>query len=59
MQIKEIRQEKEISREELSKRTGIHSTLLWKYETGRITPGITNAQKIAEVLKCDIKDLLK
>ena len=46
-----------INQEELSKQTGISRVMLSKYFTGKSTPSLYNAYKIARALKCSIDDL--
>ena len=56
--IKLKRIEKEISTEKLSKMVGISRVSLYGYESGKKFPRPTIIGKIAEVLDCEIKDLI-
>ena len=39
--LKKLREEKEISFDEVSNKTGLAKSLLWRYETGKSEPGLS------------------
>ncbi len=36
---------------------GVDRITMWRYRTGRLTPSLDRAMKIADVLGCDLRDL--
>jgi len=57
--IQGVRREQKLTQEDLAYKTNLHSTYIGHIETGTYTPSIFVVWKIAEVLKMDLKDLLK
>lgn len=55
--IKQLRIEKKISQEDLEEITGISRALLSHYETGRSTPNVENALKLAKAFGVTVEDL--
>lgn len=55
-QLSEIMKRCSVSREELSYKTGISSSNLYYYLTGKSTPSLYNATKIVRVLECSLTD---
>ena len=53
-----IRKERKMTQTELSLATGIHRTLIAKYETGRTNPGAIRLRKLAAALGCKVDDLI-
>lgn len=56
--IKKYRTEKGISQDELAKKVGIHPTHLSRYERGLSVPSVEVAQKLSEVLKMSLDELI-
>jgi len=56
--IKEIREKKKISQEELGGRAGLHRTYIGYIEGGRYTPSIYTIYKIAKALGVELKELV-
>ena len=56
--IKLLRTEKGISREELGKKTGVHPNQLSKYERDQAAPSIDVAQRIAQALEVSLDVLV-
>lgn len=56
--LKRLREEKNISRQELSKATGVSTSSLGYYETNNREPTARALMAIASVLNCSIDDLL-
>lgn len=57
--IRRVRKEQSLTQEELAFKTSLHSTYIGHIETGTYTPSIFVVWKIAQVLKMDLKELLK
>lgn len=57
MKIKEIRERKKVSIEQLEISTGISKERISKIEAGEIDPSISEAEKIAQVLEVNIGEL--
>lgn len=56
--LKEIRTQKNLTRVELAKRTGLSRDVLWRYETGQRTPNSLALAKLMSVLEIyDIREL--
>ena len=53
-----IRKERKMTQTELSIATGIHRTLIAKYETGRTNPGAIRLRKLAVALGCTVDELI-
>ena len=56
--IKEARRRKKLTQEQLAEQLGVQRAVVSKYETGRITPSVKQAQKIAAVLDIPLLDLI-
>ena len=54
--VKEIRQEINISQEELSFRADLHRTYISSIELGKRNVSLINIEKIAKALECEITD---
>lgn len=54
--IRELRQAKGMSQEELAAESGLHRAYMWEVEKGR-NISIKTAYKIARALKVDLRDL--
>lgn len=52
------RKEKRLTVEALAKKTGLHYNTVISYELGRHRPRFDNLQKIADVLGCEVKDIV-
>ena len=57
--IKEIRKERGLTQEDLSKLTGITSAAIINIEKGHNTPSPNSIYKICEALKCNYDKLLE
>ena len=57
--VQRVRKEYSLTQEELAYKTNLHSTYIGHIETGTYTPSIFVVWKIAQVLKLDLKELLK
>ena len=53
-----IRKARKMTQAELAMATGIHRTLIAKYETGRTNPGAIRLMKLASALGCTVDDLI-
>ena len=51
----ELRKEKGITREHVSKVTGLNITTLWRYETERMVPTVDNLVKYLNVIGYDLE----
>ncbi len=56
--IKEVRQERKLSREQIARRIGVCQQTIEKYETGEIDISISKLSKISHVLNVGIMHLL-
>lgn len=54
-----LRRLKNVSVKELAKRAGISAMTVYRYETGKRTPDVGIAQRIAEALSVTVDDLIK
>lgn len=57
--IRKVRNDASLSQAELAHQVHLHSTYIGHIETGRYTPSMFVIWKIAQVLKMDLKELLK
>lgn len=48
-----------IGQDILSKRTGLSQGMISNYKRGRSIPSLTNAQKIANALSCELEELIR
>ena len=58
LRIKEIRQKKKMSQEELSFESELHRTYISDIERGNRNVSIKNIEKIAKALKVTLKDIM-
>ncbi len=58
IELKLIRIRKGLLQADLAKRLGVSQNTISMYETGNRFPSRTNLQKLAEVLECDIRDIV-
>ncbi len=58
LNIRKIREEKELSQEKLASLAGLHRTYIGQIERGEKNIGLKNLERIAKALKVSIKDLL-
>lgn len=56
--IKSIREERSMSRKQLSELTGLSSTAIFYIETDKRIPTMTTGKKIARALKCTLDELV-
>lgn len=59
MNIRERREALNISQTDLAERVGITPSAMCLYESGKRTPKVSVAFKIAKVLNCTIDELIK
>lgn len=57
--IRDIRQQKRMTQQELSQKTQIEQTVISRYETGRIVPSLTRLKQISDALEISLSDLVK
>lgn len=57
--IRKLRDEKNIQQAELAEKVGVSQAMICQIERGTKNPSLQVAVGIAEVLKCDIKELMK
>ena len=57
--IKEIRNRKGITQEQLANKIGVAQSLVAQYERGSKVPNLLTAKEMAKALECDINDFLK
>jgi len=58
LNIRKIREDKELSQEKLAALADLHRTYIGQIERGEKNIGLKNLEKIAKALKVNIKDLL-
>lgn len=56
--IKKYRRLAGITQKELAEKSGLSIGTIQGYEQGKYTPKIENAEKISEILNCDITDIM-
>jgi len=54
----EIRKEKGVTREELSREAQVNRVTLWRYERGKTIPNATNLKRIAIALNVTMDELI-
>ena len=59
MSIKEKREAAGMDQKTLAKAAGVSCVSICRYETGKRTPDVDVAQKIARALNCTLDDLLR
>lgn len=59
VRIKELRKQKGMTQEALAAFTGINRVSIAKYETGKTTPSLNTAEKLAAALGVTVDELLK
>lgn len=57
-QIRDIRQARGMSQKELADKLGVNQSMISDYENGKVELTLTKAVKIADILECDLNDLL-
>lgn len=57
-QIRDIRQARGMTQKELADRLGVNQSMISDYESGKVDLSLTKAVKIADILECDLNDLL-
>ena len=55
--LREIRQERGLSQEELAFKAGLHRTYVSSAERGQRNVGLVNVERLAQALDIDIRDL--
>ncbi|OGY24270.1 MAG: hypothetical protein A2172_00165 [Candidatus Woykebacteria bacterium RBG_13_40_15] len=55
--IRKIRKHQKLSQEQLSEKTGIHSTTLGRIERGESNPPVYTIYKISQALKTPLREL--
>lgn len=55
--VRERRQKRGLTQEELAHRAGLHRTYMTHVETGRVNPALDTLARLALALECDIADL--
>lgn len=58
LRIKEVAKRKGFTMRKLSEKSGIDTVALSRYNTGVVEPPISKLQKIADILDCEIVELL-
>ena len=58
MELKKLRQQKNLSQAELAKRAGIAQSTICYLETGQKNPTITTVKKLAKALELDLTELI-
>ena len=58
LNIRKIREDKELSQEKLAEVADLHRTYIGQIERGEKNIGLKNLERIAKALKVNIKDLL-
>ncbi len=58
LNIRKIREEKDLSQEKLAALANLHRTYIGQIERGEKNIGLKNLEKIAKALKVNIRDLL-
>ena len=56
--IRDIRQAKGMTQQELAGRLGMDQSTVSGYETGKVELSLAKAVKIADILECELYDLL-
>ncbi|MBR4908829.1 MAG: helix-turn-helix transcriptional regulator [Acidaminococcaceae bacterium] len=56
--IEEVRRVKGMTRNELSKRSGVSNKMLWEYERGKRDPSLATLRKIAKALGVKIQEVV-
>lgn len=57
LRLRKLMFRKDISQNELSRRTGITQPMLNKYITGKVTPGFYAVDRICRALECSVEEL--
>ncbi|WP_264229695.1 helix-turn-helix transcriptional regulator [Acholeplasma laidlawii] len=58
LKLKEIREKKGMSQEELAEKLGINRTMIIHYEKGRNYPSLERAVQISNILGCTLDELV-
>ena len=56
--IRDIRQAKGMTQQDLASRLGVNQSMISDYEAGKVELSLTKAVKIADILECELNDLL-
>ena len=56
--IRDIRHARGMTQKELADRLGVNQSMISDYESGKVDLSLTKAVKIADILECDLNDLL-
>lgn len=56
--IRDIRQARGMTQKELADRLGVNQSMISDYESGKVDLSLTKAVKIADILECNLNDLL-
>ncbi len=56
--VRQLRNEQDISQEELASRSRVHRTYVWKVESGRVNLTVDNLQQLAEGLGLPMSRIL-
>lgn len=57
--VRELRQNRALTQEELAHLAGLHRTYMTHVETGRVNPSLETLARLARALECDIADLTR
>lgn len=58
IKLKEIREKKGMSQDELAEKLGVSRTMIIHYEKGRNTPSLERTIQLANILGCRLDDLV-
>lgn len=58
LRLEEARKQKGWNQAELAKRVGLSQVAIWKFESGKANPSFETLIKLANVLECQIDDLV-
>lgn len=57
--VRERREKRGLTQEELAHRAGLHRTYMTHVETGRVNPALETLARLALALECDVADLTR
>jgi transcriptional regulator with XRE-family HTH domain len=58
LKLRSVRKRKCLSQTQLSEISGVHRTLISRYEFGLVSPTVENLQKLAAALNCTVDELI-
>lgn len=58
IKLKEIREKKGMSQDELAEKLGVSRTMIIHYEKGRNTPSLERTIQLANILQCSLDELV-